>query len=500
MTDTSTNRVRIVADAVLNGTTPVDGSLERIGLTSLERLELCRELERRTGVTVSLADAMTATTTTALATRYRNGGTPGRSTPARGGIPLTSLARGCLLRQLISPSDVAGNCLLLWALDGPVEVDLLAGALIDLQERHESLRSSYSLRGGAELARPPSVPARTAADTLEQALARCRQMLGVPLHPTAGDVFRSVIIGTPTGVVLGVVAHHVAFDGYSESVLAADLSRAYRARLTGRAVDWPAAPDARTASASYRGQRAAADLDQQRARVRAALSGVVELHLPGAVRRVSGREPAAPRVLSTGLAPVPTSFAAMAAAYARAVHTLTGVRDVAFAVPVNRRAAAGLDTVIGNFVEMLPVRILLPIRPDADADLTATAVAWTGALGGLDLEFEEVVRAVRAARHVYQHVFAVQNNPAPRLELPRVRARLIRAHYPGLANRSMTEVWPAGTGYSDTADTAVLTYGEGWVGEAEAAQLLTAFRTNLDRYLRQAAADPGVVATGVAPR
>jgi hypothetical protein len=205
-------------------------------------------------------------------------------------------------------------------------------------------------------------------------------------------------------------------------------------------------------------------------------------------------------VLSTGLAPVPTSFAAMAAAYARAVHTHTGGRAVAVAVPVNRRAAAGLDTVIGNFVEMLPVRILLPIRPDADADLTATAVAWTGALGGLDLEFEEVVRAVRAARHVYQHVFAVQNNPAPRLELPRVRARLIRAHYPGLANRSMTEVWPAGTGYSDTADTAVLTYGEGWVGEAEAAQLLTAFRTNLDRYLRQAAADPGVVATGVAPR
>ncbi|MFG2060369.1 condensation domain-containing protein [Micromonospora sp. NPDC048871] len=475
------DRVGRIVDAVL-GTAATEDSLSRLGVTSLDLLRVCAELEHRTGITLSLADVMTAPTVTALAEHWRNGGVPVLPHQTGAGIPLTSLARGCLLRQLVSPADIAGNCILLWTLDGPVHADLLAESIMEVQQRHELLRCAYTLRGGAVPAGPPVAPARMVAETAAEALARCQPLLTVALRPAAGEVFRSVVVSTPTGAVIGLVAHHVAFDGYSESVVAADLGRAYRARLDRRPVDWPAAPDGQTANESYRRQRAAGDLDRQGARVRAALSGATELRFPGATGSRTGREASEkPAVLTAALAPVPAVSVAMAA-YARAVGTVTGQRDISFVVPVNRRGAAGLDLVVGNFVEMLPVRIMLPAAPDPAGDLTATATAWASALSRQDLDFEEVVRAAGSARHIHQHVFALQNNPAPRIELPGTRARFVRSPYPALANRTMTEIWPAGSGYSDTTDTAVFSYGPGWIGAAEAAALLTGFRDNLRRY------------------
>ncbi|MBL6275139.1 hypothetical protein JMF97_03060 [Micromonospora fiedleri] len=476
------DRVGQVVDAVLGAAVAAEDSLSRLGVTSLDRLRVCAELERRTGVTLSLADVMTAPTVTALAEHWRSGGVPLLPHGTGAGIPLTSLARSCLLRQLVSPADIAGNCILLWTLDGTVDAGLLAEAIMEVQQRHELLRCAYTLRGGAVPAGPPVAPARMVAETTAEALARCWPLLTVALRPAAGDVFRSVVVSTPTGAVIGLVAHHVAFDGYSESVVAADLGRAYRARLDGRQVDWPAAPDARTANESYRRQRAAGDLDRQGARVRAALSGAAELRFPGATGTRTGPEATTtPAVLTTALAPVPDVCVALTA-YARAVGTITGQRDISFVVPVNRRGAAGLDVVVGNFVEMLPVRIMLPTGADPAGDVTAATAAWTTALSRQDLDFEEVVRAAGSARHVHHHVFALQNNPAPRIELPGIQARFVRTPYPALANRTMTEVWPTGSGYSDTTDIAMLSHGRDWIGAAEAAALLSGFRDNLSRY------------------
>ncbi|MEV6690401.1 condensation domain-containing protein [Micromonospora sp. NPDC051196] len=476
------DRVGMVVDAVLGAAVLGDDSLSRLGVSSLELLRVCGELERRTGITLSLADVMTAPTITALADLWRSGGVPAVPGGSGAGIPLTPLARGCLLRQLISPADIAGNCILLWTLDGVVDADRLIEAIMDVQWRHELLRCAYTLPSGAVPAGPPVVPARMVAETTAEALARCRPLLAVPLRPATGDVFRSVVVSTPTGAVIGLVAHHVAFDGFSESVIAADLGRAYRARLAGRPVDWPAAPDARTANESYRRQRAAGDLERQGDRIRATLPGAAELRFPGATRTRAGQEATTtPAVLTTALAPVP-DVSVLMAAYARAVGTVTGQRDVSFAVPVNRRGAAGLDVVVGNFVEMLPVRIMLPADPDPAGDVTATATAWTAALSSQDLDFEEVVRAAGSAGHIHQHVFALQNNPAPRIELPGIRVRFVRIPYPALANRTMTEVWPTGSGYSDTTDIAMLSHGRDWIGAAEAAALLSGFRDNLSRY------------------
>ncbi|GIJ19866.1 condensation domain-containing protein [Micromonospora lutea] len=474
-----TDRVDAVVDAVLGTTVLGDDSLSRLGVTSLDMLRVCGELERRTGITLSLADAMTAPTVTALAEHWRNGGVPTVPEATGGGIPLTSLARGCLLRQLVSPTDTAGNCILLWILDGPVDADRLAEAIMDVQWRHELLRCAYTLSGGAVPAGPPVAPVRLVAQTTAEALARCQPLLTVALRPTAGDVFRSVVVSTPTGVVIGMVAHHVAFDGYSESVIAADLGRAYRARLDRRPIDWPTVPDGHTANRSYRRQRAAGDLDRQRDRIRAALHDAPELRFPGASAIRAGRQPAtAPIVRTTALPPV-TAMPVVLAAYVRAVHTVTGQRDVSFAVPVNRRGAAGLDLVVGNFVEMLPVRITLPVGADPSRDVAAATAAWTAALSSQDLVFEEVVRAAGSARHLHEHVFALQNNPPPRIELPGIRTRFVRTPYPALANRTMTEVWPAGSGYADATDTAVLSYEPDHLDTTTAAALLTGFRNNL---------------------
>ncbi|GAA1647234.1 AMP-binding protein [Catellatospora bangladeshensis] len=156
---------------------------------------------------------------------------------------LTDEQAGFLLQHAMDQDDAVLSPML-WELRGEVDRAALALALRDVQERHPALRSRYLLEPS-----PRAVPLAGGSVPLTEvagptdAMSRVLDALYEPLDLEAGLVWRAAIgAGADGAAVLGIGVHHVAFDGWSESVLARDLSTAYEARARGRAPVWATAP------------------------------------------------------------------------------------------------------------------------------------------------------------------------------------------------------------------------------------------------------------------
>ncbi len=129
-------------------------------------------------------------------------------------------------------------------ISGPLNVEALGAALDDVIARHESLRTIFPdidglpcqevlpalaglwRRGGAAVV---SLPEQDVAGALA-ALAVYRFDLSAEI-PIRAQIYA---VG-PEQYVLGIVLHHIAFDGWSLAPMVRDVGEAYRARRQGRA-------------------------------------------------------------------------------------------------------------------------------------------------------------------------------------------------------------------------------------------------------------------------
>ncbi|MFI1867223.1 AMP-binding protein [Streptomyces jumonjinensis] len=239
-------------------------------------------------------------------------GAPSPAAPS-GGVPLTPMQRVYLTRHLLFPDDRSAHCAVLWSIDGDLDLDALDSAIADVHQRHQVLGASSVPAPGptalGDASPAPVLEALPVARDAEAAADVLRDILMEPLDITEGDVRRTVLVPLESGrsAVLGCVVHHIAFDGWSESALAADLATAYNERRrTGRAPDRPAAPTAAETHRSRTARLALADLDRRRAWLTDELTGVPEARRPGAPapgRVRSPDRPAAARRFSTPASP-----------------------------------------------------------------------------------------------------------------------------------------------------------------------------------------------------
>ena len=132
-------------------------------------------------------------------------------------------------------------------ISGALDVEALGAALDDVIARHESLRTIFPdidgvafqevlpagagmwRRGGAAVV---SLPEQDVAGELV-ALAGYRFDLSAEI-PIRAQIYS---VG-PEQHVVGIVVHHIAFDGWSLAPMVRDVAEAYRARRQGRAPQW----------------------------------------------------------------------------------------------------------------------------------------------------------------------------------------------------------------------------------------------------------------------
>ncbi|MCM6776620.1 AMP-binding protein [Nocardia sp. CDC159] len=378
-------------------------------------------------------------------------------------VPLSPIQAFFEARHRADPASPAYHCLMVWRIDGPVERSVLTDAMIDLHLRHEPLRAAYRHLGAdpvAVLPDPPPpvrlidlrrIPDATAAET--ELLA----VLTAPLDLAAGLIWRAAIVDVGADCLLGVAVHHVAFDGWSEAVLAKELGDCYAAR-SGRAAPCFDAATATLAEleSERRRQLALADLATQRAYWRNTLRDIPFLDFP-APRSAVPSGPVGVRARRIGAAGMrrvdrlaahhrSTRFTVLFACYAWALHTVTGRSDFGIGVPIVKRETPIRQRAIGCFIDMIIVRVRLAGADDRDGAIAALHTAVQDALSGQDVPFLELSamapRPESGRTSPHQTMFALQNNERPALTLPGRTAEFRRMPRQRAPFELITEVWP----------------------------------------------------------
>jgi len=313
-----------------------------------------------------------------------------------------------------------------WALwlDGELDLDALQQAWDAALDRHEALRTTFRNDSGVPVQviedEPAAQPLRvsTVEDLPEgereaAALAQIRELAGVPFDLAAGPLSRATLVRlSPTAHVLAVVMHHIVADGWSFRVLFEELSKDYEAIARG---DGPIAEEPPIQYADF----ALWQLEQAedagfgpaerfwRSELADAPPG---LPLPTDRPYPARQTFAAQSITSTmdveladSLRELAASngtsmFAVLLAAYAVVLSRLTGSDDLLVAVPMAARTRSETESVVGLFMNTVPVRIRIDQYATL-SDLTRSVHAATArVLAHQELPFARMVELVRPER------------------------------------------------------------------------------------------------------
>ncbi|APR77528.1 Siderophore biosynthesis non-ribosomal peptide synthetase [Minicystis rosea] len=353
----------------------------------------------------------------------------------------------------LDPGDPSYNIPLSLRLQGRLDVDALQGALTDLADRHEVLRTTIASIDGrpvpvAHECTPVvldvrhldagALPHREAAARRE-ALAEARRGFDLAIDRP----FRAVllVLGEDDFQLL-VTMHHIVSDGWSLGVLYRDLSAFYRARLSGAPARLPDLPIRyRDYAAWQRAWLSGDTYDRELAYWRERLSGAPRAHdlptdrpraavpshrggrhsftiaadLVKAVKDLSRRE---------GVTP----FMAFLAAFEVLLHRYTGQTDLLVGTPSAGRGRTEMEGLVGFFVNTLVLRV------EATPDLAFRELlqrvkeSALGAFAHQDMPFEQLVRELVAERDpsrapLVQVSFTLQAEPTPLPALPGIAVR-----------------------------------------------------------------------------
>ncbi|WP_027661233.1 amino acid adenylation domain-containing protein [Salinispora fenicalii] len=345
--------------------------------------------------------------------RLRQGPAHGGGLPVQppGPVPLAPGQAGIWFSEQLRPGTPLYSVPLAVRLTGPLDVDALRAALDAVTARHEALRTVFRLGPDGEPVQQTAPAAPVALPVIDVTEADLPQALRTaaeqPFDLERGPLLRACLhrIGAKQHVLL-VTVHHIVLDGWSCGLLLADLARAYAGELPAGV----AAPAFRDVAAWQHGRLAAGELDDQLRYWRQRLAGLPDLEIPGDRQRPADRDwrahsvrrelPAATEAAVRRLAAAhdTTPFTVLLAAYGTFLHRLTGQDDFAVGVPVAGRGRTDLESVVGLFAGMVPVRLDLTGRPSFDEVLSRTVAGSRNDFAHPQIPFDRLVRELRRDR------------------------------------------------------------------------------------------------------
>ncbi|MEP7271063.1 MAG: amino acid adenylation domain-containing protein, partial [Acidobacteriota bacterium] len=350
------------------------------------------------------------------------------------------------LNQL-DPESPAFNVSAAIRLDGTLNIDALTRCLNEIVRRHEALRTTFSEMDGV----PVQVIARESqmtvplekietreadqedAEVLRRALEESRR----PFDLARGPLIRAKLLELAENRhVLLFSMHHIISDGWSIGVFVREVSILYEAYASGAPVALPELQIQYADFAEWQRQwLSGTHLEDQLGYWRKQLEGApVELDLPadrgrpamqtfdGATVRF-GLNAALTRKLNllsqkSGASLFMTLFSGFAALLSR----YGAQKDIVIGSPIANRNRSEIEPLIGFFVNTLALRVDLSGNPTFRELLHRVRGMTLDAYSHQDLPFESLVDELQPERKldrnpVVQVIFALQNAPAPPLEL-----------------------------------------------------------------------------------
>jgi amino acid adenylation domain-containing protein len=445
---TATGTALVVAETVaeLLGLDEVgpDEDLFALGADSLLAIQLVGRLRERLQSGLDVDAIFEARTPRALAARLDSGEGAGPSKPplvatrSAGPLPASFAQRRAWLFERMNPGSLAFQFACVIHFEGDLDQAALAGALGDLIERHEILRTALVERDGE----PIQVVAEQVPLPLEvvdladesgvewEQLLRSRVRTRIELDK-APLVRWTLVRRDPGRWSLIGVEHHAIHDGWSFVVVLAELAELYSARVEGRGPNLPPpllqfGDFARWERSSLtaeleRGQldywRGKLDpdppllelpIDRPRPQQESFAGGSVRHSLDPALladlRRLAREEGA-------------TSFMACFAAFATLLGRHAGSEDVQIGSGLANRRDPAAERLVGMLVATVALRIDLGGDPTVRELLRRVRSTVLGAMVNADVPFERVVEALAPQRQggrspLVQTLFSFDDTPA----------------------------------------------------------------------------------------
>ncbi len=293
-------------------------------------------------------------------------------------------------------------------LTGVLDVAALRVAVQALVARHEILRTTFVMRAGGDAPvqvvhahQPVDVPVRavTEAEVTAQAEAHANHVFDL----THGPLLKLTLLRLAAeSHVLLLNMHHIVSDGWSLGVMARELSHLYGAARRGEAASLPSLA---VQYADYAHWQRSLDLSAHVAHWQAALASYGEgVSLPGdkatlpssgMTRRLVHRYPDvfAQGLWQSSVAHGATPFMMLLTGLLVVLARRTGRDDIAIGTTAAGRDDAGVEPLIGFFINILPIRVDLSGDPTGAELIERVKQAALGAYEHQALPYEQILAA-----------------------------------------------------------------------------------------------------------
>nr|WP_280485456.1 non-ribosomal peptide synthetase [Nocardia cyriacigeorgica] len=431
----------------------VDDDFFELGGNSLIATQVASRLGIALDTRVPVRMLFEASTVAALAARVESHAGDGarkalvaRDRPEE--VPLSLAQQRMWFLNRFDTESAVNNIPVAIRLSGDLDVAALQVAVIDVIDRHESLRTVFPetsagpvqvVLDAAQIV-PDLTPIPVTEHNLIDHLVELASMAfdvtsEVPLHARLFEI-------NETEYVLGMVVHHISADGWSMGPLARDVMVAYAARTSWEAPAWSALPVQYADYALWQREVLGEETDPDSVAGAQLDYWTKELaDLPDELNLPSDR----PRPPAQSFAGGKTEFVIDAGVHAAltdlarthnatlfmVVHTaltvflsrMSGTDDIAVGTPIAGRGEAELDDLIGMFVNTLVLRTRVAPELSFDQLLAANRDTDLRAFANADIPFERLVEALdperSAGRHpLFQVALSFENLAATGFELP----------------------------------------------------------------------------------
>lgn len=369
-----------------------------------------------------------------------------RGTPA----PLSFPQQRLWFLDHLAPGNPTYNAVVGFRLHGPLDPPRLARAFTVVAGRHEVVRTVFRATDGLphqhvlddwELPLPLVDLRGHEPEGRDAELERLMREEPRRSYDLAHDLMMRLLLVRLDADewVLLLMEHHIAFDGWSDEILCAEVAEVYTALGEGRAPELPTLPVQYGDFAAWqRTSLSDSQLDRLRGFWRGYLSGApaplplpldrprppVQTHEGARVDIALGREVLDP-LTALCRRESATPYMVLLSLFGALLHRWAGVSDVCVGTPIANRARVELERLVGFFSNTLVIRVR-PSATETFAQLVrGTREAALAAYEHQDLPFDRIVEAVGPPRDpsynpLFQVNFRVTTGEPTLLRLPGV--------------------------------------------------------------------------------